>query len=742
MKPYPFAFACLLGLMAASPAQEPDSRHRSPIQNRIDLTADYALVQREPDALWGLGRDYSVRFDEDRVEFVPHLPGSPVTQSVVLQAATAGRGAARVPFARATGPVEEGRRVCYVHEQATEVYEVRPDGMKQSFVFPALPAGDGDLVVTCTLTTALPLQRQDAGALAFVGEHGGVRLDGVVGIDADGRRIDGSLAFADGVLSLRLPAAFVRSARLPLELDPVLSPVALASTVRIQEIEAAYDVTSNTYLVVWGTSWSGSASEIRGYLMPGGPVLIEPAALNRNVGVANNNARDCFVVTWDTQRTILGGLRTDVVRARVLRPGQLGASVDMPGLANSCSAACVGSSESTTDDRMLLVHRVGAAYGTTPGAQAAGLLSFTVTPSLGLFVGPAAVSAISANGVNVTATGISRSDDGQNRYLVAVGEEYPAGTHRLRCGVFDAQRNAIVPTAVVPAHVNGQFFEIAIDGTTGNWFVAATTEGVSNHRMPWRTQATISGNILLLAPTSQLPSNIGTLQIDVASTRRLHAVAYQVRAFNPPCSTNCWIAGISMFTGQACAQCDGYEEYADETAPAFARPAANGDDSAAAAETVKLFYADHSSSTASTVMVGDYVPGDGIATDLGGGCGNLTATATWSCAKVGDPVNLYGSTFEAALLNAPANAFLLLSTDRLDASGCGTCTVVPNLWNGFVLAPPSGSYTRIVHTIGVPIDPQLIGARIYQQWLALATTATGCPSLGLNLSNALQIEVQ
>ena len=742
MKSHALVVVSLLSLWAALRAQDPTNLRSSPLHNKVDLTADYALVQREPDSLWGLGRDYSARFHEGHVEFVPHLPDSPVTQSVALHPASVGRGPAREPFTRVAGPVEQGHRVSYLHEQATEVYDVRPDGMKQSFVFHTLPAGEGDLVVTCRLVTTLPLQQHDAGTLTFAAEHGGVRVAGVVGIDADGHRVDGTLAFADGVLSLRLPAAFVDSATLPLELDPVLSPISLSATVRIHEIEAAYDVTSNTYLVVWGTSWSGSASEIRGYLLPGGPVLIEPAALNRNVGVANNNARDCFVVTWDTQRTILGGLRTDVVRARVLRPGQLGASVDMPGLANSCSAACVGSSESTTDDRMLMVHRIGAAYGTTPGAQAAGLLSFTVTPSLGLFVGPAAVSAISANGVNVTATGISRSDDGQNRYLVAVGEEYPAGTHRLRCGVFDAQRNAIVPTAVVPAHVNGQFFEIAIDGTTGNWFVAATTEGVSNHRMPWRTQATISGNILLLAPTSQLPSNLGTLQIDVASTRRLHAVAYQVRAYNPPCSTNCWIAGISMFTGQSCAQCGGYEEYADETAPAFARPAANGDDSAAAAETVKLFYADHASSTASTVMVGDYVPGDGIATDLGGGCGNLQATATWSCAKVGDAINLYGSTFEAALLDPPANAFLLLGTDRLDASGCGSCTVVPNLWNGFVLAPPIGSTTRIVHTIGVPIDPQLIGARIYQQWLTLATTATGCPSLGLNLSNALQLEVQ
>lgn len=736
------AFVSLLGLAAALPAQESSGRP-SPLRNLVDLTADYALVQREPEALWGLGRDYSVRFHDDHVEFVPHLPGSPVHQSVVLQADRVGRGATRAPFVRASGPVEQGRRVSYLHEQATEVYEVRPDGMKQSFVFPTLPTGEGDLVVTCRLATALPLQQQDTGALQFGNEHGGVRLAGVVGIDAAGRRVDGSLAFADGTLSLRLPAAFVDTATLPLELDPVLSPSTLASTIRIHEIEAAYDLTSNTYLVVWGTSWNGSASEVRGCFWPsGGPVLIEPAAVNRNVGVANNNASNCFVVTWDTPRTaILPGQIRDVLRVRVLRPGQLGTSIDMPlGASGSFSQACVGSNESTTDDRMLMVHQVGAPYFTTPGTQSAALTTFTVTPQLGLFVTPSPTTAISAGNVNVTSTGISRSDDGVDRYLVAFGEEYPAGTHRLRCGVYDAARNGIVTSQVVPSFFNGPFLEIAIDGTTGNWLVASTNLFTSNQHMPWRTQATISSGFVDLSPGAALPSIIGTLQIDVASTRRLHAVAYQVWGYQPPCQTNCWQAGIARFTAQACAPCAGYEEYADETVAAFARPAANGDNSAAAAETVKLFYANHTSTTASTVMVGDYVPGDGLATDLGGGCGNLTATATWSCAKVGDVT--YGSTFEAALVNAPASSFLVLAADRLDATGCGTCTVVPNLWNGIVLTPPASPGPTIVHTIALPISPLLVGMSFYQQWLTLAPSATGCPSLGLNLSNALRLQFQ
>lgn len=748
MNPLQIPFVTLLGLAAALPAQDPQGQRRSPVQNKQDLTADYALVQREPDALWGLGRNYSVRFHDDRVEFVPHLSSSPVTQSVVLQADTVGRGTARAPFVRATGAVEQGRRVSYLHEQATEVYDVRPDGMKQSFVFATLPAGEGDLVVTCKLTTALPLQQQDAGSLAFGDEHGGVRLAGVVGIDAAGHRVDGSMALHDGVLSLRLPASFVQSATLPLELDPVLSTTSLfPSSVRIHEIEAAYDVSTNTYLVVWGSSVSGNSSEIRGYLQPGGPVLIEPAAQNRNVGVANCNARDCFVVTWDTPRPFTIGQR-DVLRVRVLRPGQLGTSIDFPGFPSlSVSEACIGSNESASDDRMLMVHQTASPYLTTPGQQSAALTTFQITPSLGLFVAPSPTTTISAGNVNATGTGISRSDDGQDRYLVAVGEEYPVGTHRLRAGVYDAARNAILPSAVVPAPAaeNGEFWEIAIDGSTGNWLVAATTSDAQANRDPWYTQAEVSGTLLLLSQPSILYCPVGTEQLDVASTSRLHAVAYQVRGYTgPSCGASCFVAGISLLTARSCMLCGEYEEYEDSTVAAFARPAANGDNSAAAAETVKLFYADNGSQpTGAVVFVADYVPNDGIAVNLGGGCGNLTATASWSCAKVGNA--LFGTTFEAALANAPANAFLVLSTDRLDASGCGTCTLVPNLWNGFVLPPPplgGSNGTTVVHTITMPIDPAAIGVRFYQQWLALAPSATGCPSLGINLSNALRLEVQ
>lgn len=734
----------LLGVAAALPAQEPASSRSASLQNPVELTADFALVQREPEALWGLGRDYSVRFQDDHVEFLPHLPSSPVGQSLVLHAEAVGRGSSLLPFARSRGPVEQGRTVRYAHAQATEVYDVRPEGMKQSFVFPELPAGEGDLVVTCKLSTGLPLQEVGSDALQFGGEHGGVRLAGVVGIDAAGRRTTGSLALAGDVLSLRLPAAFVASATLPLELDPLLTPVTLATVTSTPgDLQAAYDASTGTYLVVWGGSWFGNTSEVRGYFVPGGPVLIQALGNNRNVDVANNNARDCFVVTWDTPVPVLGGFTRDELRARVVRPGQLGAVVAMPGVGTlSCSEASVASSESPTDDRMLMVHRLGQPYfGGTIGQQAAVLTTFSVTPSLGLFAAVSPSTTISATNVDVSVTGISRSDDGQDRFLVAYGEEFPAGTHRVRSGVFNVQRTAIVPSTLEapPAGLGVPTF-LAIDGFVGNWLVAVSHSSNAGNAVGWRSQATVRNGMLDMAPATLLPGN-EVYSLDVASTRRFHAVAHQVFGLPPQVGPD--VAGLSLFTSEACAECAGYEEVGSGMAimPAFARPAANGDESVAAAERIKLFYWN---GNAGQLWAADYQPADGIATDLGGGCGNLTATASWACGKVTATSFGATSTFEAALRNAPANAFLVLGTERLDASGCGSCTVVPNPWTGIVLAPPVGFTPggTVVHTIALPLSSQLVGFRLYQQWLALAPAATGCPSLGLNLSNALRLELQ
>lgn len=191
----------------------------------VAMEQRFAVVQREPAGLWGFGARYRALFVADHVEFLTCTAAAPAPLQIALRPTAAGRGTTRQPLP-AAAPIEQGLAVRYHRGTVVEVYDVRPQHMEQSFVFHELPAGEGDLVVDLKLDTALPLLSVATDRLEFGDEHGGVVINGVVGIDAEGDRVPGSLSFEGGVLSLRLPAAFVQTAALPLVLDPLLSPVA------------------------------------------------------------------------------------------------------------------------------------------------------------------------------------------------------------------------------------------------------------------------------------------------------------------------------------------------------------------------------------------------------------------------------------------------------------------------------------------------------------------------------------
>ncbi|MCC6784325.1 MAG: hypothetical protein IT457_15895 [Planctomycetes bacterium] len=708
-------------------AQEPTGAAPA-LQNVTDLSADYAHVQREPSGLYGLGRDYTVRFQSDSVEFVPHLPSAPVEQPLVLRTASFGRGTARLPAPAAQGPRESGRSVHYERHALTEVYEVRPDGLKQSFVFEQLPSGEGDLVVEVELESALPLDEADGDAVRFRNEHGEVRIAGVLGIDARGDTTPGSLAYADGVLSLRLPAAFVERAALPLVLDPVINTSTLgSSSIVTRVISAAYDASSAAYLVVWGASISTEATELRGQFVPGGPVLIETSAPNRYLDVANNNASNCFVVTWNVLRP--GGsilpMPYEVLRVRVLRPGNNGTAIDLPGqgIGVSNSRAAVGSNASPTDNRLLMMFQ--SANPLAPTVRTARLRTLTVGSDLSISGSPTTDLATPA-GLTATYASIARTADSEGRYLSAFAEQIAQYDHQISFQVFDVGRS--IHSNLVTLVLDGpdQFGHISIDGASPLWVVngARQNVGYSGDRgIPRIYRCEFD------PARRDLRAYLGVSLTNSADAQDIAATGRTVMV--------CWDYNLANLTGQQCVTCSTETiEFFGSLRSTFARPAANGDTRAASADLVKVFWG--RSSGTNTIQMGDYVPGDGIATELGGGCGTFTARVNWSCARRG------GTQFESVLENPPVDeAWLMIGLDRLDSRGCGTCTLVPNPWTALVFSPRSAPArgTR-VHTLTIPDSPHLLGLRLYQQWLVVDRAAPGCATLQFSLSNALQIEIQ
>ncbi len=109
-----------------------------------------------------------------------------------------------------------------------EAYDLRDDGVEQSFVFPTRPANlRGDLQVVGRIDSpVLPVAAVGVhGELAFVGAEGaGIRYGEAYAVDAEGSRLDLATTWDGSHITLTVPASFVANARYPLVIDPVVGP--------------------------------------------------------------------------------------------------------------------------------------------------------------------------------------------------------------------------------------------------------------------------------------------------------------------------------------------------------------------------------------------------------------------------------------------------------------------------------------------------------------------------------------
>ncbi len=152
--------------------------------------------------------------------------------------------------------VPEERAVSYARGQVEERYLLKKDALEQVFVLRELPQGPGAITVTGSVQTNLtpPAEGTAAGKLIF--SHAGqeiITISEAIAIDASGRRLELDLAYADGRMSLTVPAAWVADAKLPITIDPLIgsSFTIDASAQNPTNASIAYSSTSNEWFVVW-----------------------------------------------------------------------------------------------------------------------------------------------------------------------------------------------------------------------------------------------------------------------------------------------------------------------------------------------------------------------------------------------------------------------------------------------------------------------------------------------------------
>lgn len=257
--------------------------------------------------LWAMGSDFKAVFERDGWSFIaqPATSASP-SEPIRFHASSATVGG-RPLGTEAVQPTRQDRRIAYAHRDFVETLEVSGRGVEQTFTFRTLPQR-GELVVSIDVTTTLT--GQDLGhGLAFRSESSQLSYGEAVAIDAAGERVVAATTLVDGRIILRVPAAFVEHAALPLVIDPlVTSTTAHGDTVDLAEPDVAWDESNLEWAVVYqrqfsATDWDMFVQRLDANLGAiGTPVTIDFTGDRWQRGrIANLGAYDLFGVVAEVR---------------------------------------------------------------------------------------------------------------------------------------------------------------------------------------------------------------------------------------------------------------------------------------------------------------------------------------------------------------------------------------------------------------------------------------------------------
>ena len=155
----------------------------------------------------------------------------------------------------------------YRFDNLTERYDLRPEGVEQSFVIHRRPLGQGDLVIRGALDTELHAEPRASmvGAIVFRDGNGTpiIEYGAALAIDAEGRKQPMETAFEGSQVTLRLDAAWLKTASFPLTVDPLLRPLAISigrEPARTPSI--GRDDVANQLLTSYGRAVSASDTDL------------------------------------------------------------------------------------------------------------------------------------------------------------------------------------------------------------------------------------------------------------------------------------------------------------------------------------------------------------------------------------------------------------------------------------------------------------------------------------------------
>ncbi|MBX3464236.1 MAG: hypothetical protein KF830_13775 [Planctomycetes bacterium] len=191
------------------------------------------LPDGTPLGAWAAGTDFKCGWVDGAFTLVPYLgQQAPRNLPWTWRTTAVAIGEVDLRQGEAARPAHGEARLAAVAGLVTECWDVRPEGVEQSFVLAARPAS-GDLVVRGRIDSPLRAAAREprVAPLVFADpeRRAELRYGTALAIDADGRRQAMTTAFDGDHIELRLPAAELATLRFPLLVDPLLNVYVIAT---------------------------------------------------------------------------------------------------------------------------------------------------------------------------------------------------------------------------------------------------------------------------------------------------------------------------------------------------------------------------------------------------------------------------------------------------------------------------------------------------------------------------------
>jgi len=692
-------------------------------------------VRQDGDTVQVGGWDFKATITAEGLHYVPALGmGAATTQHLAIRPVSYGRQSQQQPVLAGAALARGAIVDCARGPGVVERYEVTPEGVALSWHFGARPAGRGDLIARYRLETSLPTVEQTAEGLGFhLPEVGGVHIGAVTGIDATGARVAGELRLEGEFLELSLPAAFVDEASFPLVLDPLIGTQFLATTDTTwndSQPDVAYDDSNDIYLVVYRRVFSTTSQGLRAQRIDGSGALVggfisiitSPGIANPTV--ANLNARDTFVVAWQSAASVIAPY--DILcRSVNAANGAFSATATIASAAANEVDPDASGNNTTTDDRALIVYtvegsgiRLARVSVASPGATPVLASTTTVT-----------------SGSTARWPTISKSNPSDSAYLIAYWEASATlGQIRVRAcdrlGTLLGTSYFVVTNGSLITNPPGR---MDVDGDGSDFVVAYEyPEGLSasfgEHDL-WCRGINWNGTSLSANTTfTALDTAVNRDQRDPSVTfcRYKYIVLYadqfltgvnnydirglELSADCTSCGPNSLLTGLNTTLLRNV-----------ELAPAMASEYGSGSDSD---EAMLVFTeADDSPPFTSSLVAQRYEAMAGAPiTTTGPTCG-----AGGQIYSSGGPFAVGNTDFQVNLSNIPPGGIpILLFAFPGSTLSCGPCTYVQNLASVFIL--PVGDTSSYTWSMPCSVAPY-VGVSFVVQWATLNSGTTPCAAL-------------